>query len=71
MDRRALILSGLAAAGTAGCTTTPQGPVAPPPRAGGPQPGAGPAETFTAAAAVAAVAGAMLVLLPDRERRTA
>ena len=31
----------------------------------------GPAETFTAAAAVAAVAGAMLVLLPDRERRTA
>ena len=47
MDRRALILSGLAAAGTAGCTTTPQGPVAPPPRAGGPQPGAGPAETFT------------------------
>jgi len=31
----------------------------------------GPAETFTAAAAIAAVAGAMLVLLPDRERRRA
>jgi hypothetical protein len=47
MDRRALIISGLAAAGTAGCATTPQGPVEAQGQVGGPRPGNPPAEPFT------------------------
>jgi hypothetical protein len=47
MDRRALIISGLAAAGTAGCATTQQGPVEAQGQVGGPLPGNPPAEPFS------------------------